>query len=78
MKKIFLFIGEALKPDENIERDQAVNSLMTLIFKDKKTEDSIKEFEEFKNKFDQEIANRGINALIEHTTCEEYFDRVNQ
>jgi hypothetical protein len=76
MRKIFLIIEGAFKPDENFEREQAVNSLMNLIFKEKKTADSIKIFEDFKKKFDQEIAKRGIDGLIEHTICEEYFDRT--
>lgn len=65
---------EVLKTDDTHEKEQTLNSLMTLIFKDKKTVDSIKIFEDFKKKFEQEIAKRGIDALIEHATCEKYFD----
>lgn len=77
MKKILAKIQNSFKPDQKAEQEQTINSLMNLIFKEESTHQSIKLFEQFKNKFEQEIANRGIQGLLEHTTCEEYFDRVN-
>lgn len=76
MKKFLITIQEIFKTDTNFEHKQALNSLMTLILKDKKTADSIKLFEDLRYKFEQEIAKRGIDVLIEHTTCEEYFDKT--
>lgn len=75
MKKIFITVQNAFKSDETFEHEQTVNSLMNLIFKEQKTQSSIKLFEDFKRKFEQEIATRGIESLIEHTTCQEYFDK---
>lgn len=77
MKKIILIFQEAFKSDENFEREQIVNSLMTVIFKDKETKQSIQLFQDFKKKFEQEIAKRGIDGLIEHTNCEDYFRKIN-
>jgi hypothetical protein len=73
MKKILIGFQEVFKNDEVFENEQTINSLMNLIFKEKKTDVSIKLFENFKKKFEQEIAKRGIDSLIEHTTCSEYF-----
>lgn len=74
MKKLLIIFTEAFKSDENFERQQIVNNLMNLIFKEKETAESIKLFEDFKKKFEQEIAKRGIDGLIENTICEEYFN----
>jgi hypothetical protein len=76
MKKILEKVQNVFKHDQALEQEQTINSLMNLIFKEQNTHTSIKLFEKFKIRFEQEIANRGIESLIEHTTCEEYFDRV--
>ena len=78
MKKIFLSVQKAFKSDDNFEHRQTINSLMTIVFKENPTDASIKIFEDFKKSFEQEIAKRGIDGLIENTTCQEYFDRANQ
>ncbi len=78
MKKILFTIQQVFKTDTTFENEQTLNNLMGLIFTEKKTAQSIKLFEDFKYKFEQEIAKRGIDGLIEHTICEEYFDRKQQ
>jgi hypothetical protein len=76
MKKILMSFHNAFKSDENFEHLQVVNFLMGTILKENTTRTSIKLFEDFKNAFEQEIAKRGIESLMEHTTCQEYFDGV--
>nr|WP_315173643.1 hypothetical protein [uncultured Flavobacterium sp.] len=78
MKKIITSVKNAFIFDENFTHMQLVNSLMTTIFKENPTATSIKIFEDFKKAFEQEIAKRAIDSLIENTTCQEYFDRANQ
>lgn len=70
-----MILKDVFKDNETFEREQTINYLMNLVFKQKKTESAILIFEEFKIKFEQEIAKRGIDSMIEQTTCEEYFDR---
>ena len=78
MKKLFISFQKAFKADEHFEHLQTINSLMATTFNENTTADSIKIFEGFKKKFETEIAKRGIDSLIENTTCEEYFDRAHQ
>lgn len=75
MRKIFISFQKAFKSDENFEHLQVINSLMATTFNEKTTSDSIRIFEDFKKEFEVEIATRGIDSLIENTTCEEYFKR---
>lgn len=78
MRKIIISFQKAFKSDDNFEHLQAINSLMRTTFNENTTADSIKIFEGFKKTFETEIAKRGIDSLIENTTCEEYFDRAHQ
>jgi len=80
MKKLFQQIQSVFKHNETLEQEQiTINSLMNLIFKEENTTDnSIKLFQKFKNKFEQEIAKRGIDSLMEHTACEDYFTNSNK
>lgn len=65
------------KDEQKQEENEIANHLMRLIFKDRGTSSSIQLFVSLKEKFDKEIAKRGIDSLIEHTDCEDYF-RKNQ
>jgi hypothetical protein len=49
--------------------------LMTILFQENDTANSIKAFEGLRNSFEKEIA-RKRNRLIEHTNCQEYFERA--
>ena len=75
MKKMLTNFQNVFKNNETFEHQQKVNSLMNLIFQEKETAVSIKIFKDVKKKFEQEIAKRGIDGLIEHTTCQEYFHK---
>lgn len=55
------------------ENQLQLNALMKIVFKDKKTFEAINLMEQFKVKFDQEIAKRGIESAIENNDCEDYF-----
>jgi hypothetical protein len=61
--------------EKQIKKDNLLqlNALMKLVFKDKKTFEAINLMEQFKVKFDQEIAKRGIESAIENNDCEEYL-----
>jgi hypothetical protein len=77
MKKILISVQNAFKGDDNFEHQQKINSLMTILFKENETATSITIFEALRKSFEKEIARKGIEGLIEHTHCEEYFDRAN-
>lgn len=75
MKKILQQIKNAFKSEEkNDDQKDMVNHLFRLIFNEKDTVSSINTFKELKRKVDNEIAKRGIESLIVHTECEDYFD----
>jgi hypothetical protein len=75
MKNIILTVKKAFKSDENSTSEQQleVNLLMKITFDGKKTVDSIKTFEAYKKKFEQELAKRAIDGLIEQANCQDYF-----
>jgi hypothetical protein len=49
---------------------------MTILFQENDTANSIKAFEGLRNSFEKEIARKRIEGLIEHTNCQEYFERA--
>jgi hypothetical protein len=75
MEKIIATLENYFKHDYEKEKEQYLNNLMRFFFKDKSTATSIELFKEFQKKFENEIAKKGMDGLVEHTICEEYFDK---
>lgn len=74
MNKLINRLKEMFINDKH-KHDDIINHILLILFQNKTTEESLECFKELKNRFDKEIAKRGINSLIEHTACEDYFDK---
>lgn len=53
--------------------DERINKMMTNVFFEKTTLESIDLFEKFKEKYESELRKRNIDALIENSDIEAYF-----
>lgn len=76
MKKlinILRFISEG-----NFTKDERINKMMTNVFFEKTTFESIELFEEFKRRFEQELKKRNLDAQIESSDIEAHFRQTKQ
>jgi len=78
MKKLITQFKEWQKKkaieQEKKDFELAINSMMKLAF-EKDTQSAIEKRIAFSKEFDSEIAKRGLEALIEHQDCEDYFNK---
>lgn len=61
---------------ETTQDDLRLNSLMSTVFFDKTTIESIDLFERFKTAYEAELKKRKLDALIENSDIEAYFNKT--
>lgn len=76
MKNIFKQFAEAFP--ETPSDEMRLNNMMTNIFSDRSTVQSIELFERLKTKYEQELKQRNLNALIENSDIDAYFNQTKQ
>lgn len=63
---------------ETTQDDLRLNTLMSCVFDEKTTIESIDLFERFKTSYEAELKKRNLNALIENSDIEAYFNRTKE
>lgn len=74
MKNILKQFSEALQ--ENTSDEMRINNMMSNIFNEKTTHQSIELFDAFKSRYEQELKQRNLNALIENSDIDAYFNKT--
>lgn len=60
------------------KKEFEVNNLLSILFNEKSTNDSIEIFAELKLRFENELKKRNLNALIEKSDIEAYFKNTKE
>ena len=76
MKNILKQFADAFP--ETPTDEMRLTNMMTNVFGDRSTVQSIELFERFKAKYEAELKERNLNALIENSDIDAYFNKTKQ